>query len=673
MNCRAVALGLLALTALPASASAAVSGDVLFTELMIAPATAQPEWIELLNPTGQAVDLTGCQLVDDGHEFALDGLVVGAGSFALLSKTDACVIFDAGGACVRQSDLVYTSVSLNNGDPELLQITCDAGATVVDEVTYEWGEFEEDCVGVEACSVNLQPGAQTAAGNDDWTGAWCVPPSSEFVWDEAGNIVLASPWSAGVCPQPGAACAQDDVVFTELMIDPPTSTREWFELLVTTGSGCDLQGCQLWEGPHDNPPFFVPCADEPDLDPCFCAPEDWRCHAIDAPGNTLDLAMGTYALFAKGADTVVGQPGDDGAVFADYRYADVTFGNADPGWMHLVCDEALVESMPYDWERFEPGCTGACSINLPPEREDHQDNDELNGWCLPPDDASMPSSDDAGSPFFGTPGEQGVCLTLEWPAAGEVLFTEVMIAPSESTFPEWFELTSVVDRPIELAGCVVKRVREDEDAGDDDDSGDDDDGPLLDVREYVVGSEGASPLLEGQDSAVFVKSKCIDGGEASGIGTCDFDEQTHYVFGALSFGNDDSTEQLELHCPQGGVGDPILVDKAVYNQKRMGDRKGHSMQFDPSQPDAATGNDDYQQWCEASFADCIPGTVGEDGECNFGTPGEAGPCRTGAIDVPPSGFGCRCDGLSTPRRSLGSGLLLAVLGLLLLSVRRRSP
>ena len=668
---------------LPASALAANEGDVVFTELMIAPSTGTPEWLELLNPRGFDVDLGGCVLAEEGHDYTLPPLVIPAGQYAIFSKGDACAIYDVGGTCVQPSAVSYTSLTFNNGDPETLSLTCDA--TVIDQVEYEWDVFADDCIGADACSVNLAGDQETAADNDAWADNWCIPPSSALVFDESGGTVLATPWSAGECPEPGPSCAEGDVLFTELMVAPPTHTREWFELKVTTGSGCDLQGCEFWEGPELYPPFDVSGDDDDsaggddDDDPCDSPQEDWKCHRVDAPGNSLMLGFDTYALFSKGADTVVGQEDDETVLFSHYRYSDISFGNADLGFLHLVCDDDVIESAPYDWELLEPGCEGSCSINLPVENEDEETNDQVIDWCLPPDDVSYPSSDDNRSPFFGTPGEPGACLARGWPAPGEVLFSEVMIAPLDTAFPERFELANLTDRPIELAGCLLRRykaadVGDDDDAGDDDDSADiddDDAAPARDYDEYAIGEDGAFPVVPAEGALVFVKSKCIDGGEASTTGTCSFEERTHYVYGSLSFGNGDESEDLVLLCPESGGagGDPIEVDRAVYNQQRMGDRSGHSVEFDVSHPDAAELNDDYREWCEASFDDCIPGTVTEEGECHFGTPGEAGPCKTGVVDVPPSGPGCRCDAPGA-RALTGLSLLLAALGLL--TIRRRT-
>ncbi len=278
MNRVARALLIAAVLVAPTAAGAVELGEIVFTELMIAPA-AGPEWIELYNPTTGDLDLQGCVLTEEDNEYVIDEpLVLESRDFALLARSsedEDCTIYDDTGSCVRAPDLLYGSLSLNNGDPETLALTCDG--ELIDSVTYDWGEYEDDCdaAGTEACTVNLHPERQTAVDNDEWVANWCVPFEFAPTFDEDGNPVVATPWAVGACVVPGAPCGEGDAVITEFMIAPDTTSREWFEVKVTTGSGCDFQGCEIWEGL------------EPDPTVAFCesAAGDWDCHPVDVPGG----------------------------------------------------------------------------------------------------------------------------------------------------------------------------------------------------------------------------------------------------------------------------------------------------------------------------------------------------------------------------------------------------
>ena len=656
---------------LPASALALDPGDVVFTEFAIAPA-AGPEWFEVYNPTASSVDLAGCVLSEDDNLFTIDALVIGSRDYAVLSRSDACAIYDDAGACVAQSDLVYGSLSLNNSGVEVMELRC--ADVLIDAVGYDYDEFEDDCLDAGSCSVGLNGLGQSADTNDDWAGSWCVPALEQLVYDEAGGTVRASPWAPTDCITGGPACGVGDVVVTEMMVDALASSdsREWFEIKVTTGSGCDLQGCQLWEGPDLEVPTDQVGGDDDDSagddddesTACEEPIDGWRCHEVDAPGNTLAFASGEYALFGKGADLVASTPEE---IPVDYRYSGLFFNNDDPTYLHLVCNDTVVESARYDWSLFQGDCPNdGCTLQLHASSEVPTANDEPTGWCVASDEDEYRHGDEVGDPFFGTPGAVGACLAREWPTEGEVVFSELMIGPISSSaegavsFPEWFELTSVTNRDVELEGCRVRRIRPAEADGDDDD---DSAAPVDDIKEHQIGSDGLVPVLAAGASQVLVKSECIDGTEAPDTGICNTADRTDTVYGTLSFSNGDVTEELILECPDVTGGDPVIVDRTSYNQQRMANRAGHSMEFDVTVADPASVNDDFGLWCEASFQDCIDDAVTEDGDCNYGTPGSAGPCATGNVSVPPSGAGCRCDNIEARGGATGLGLLL-LLGLL---------
>jgi len=610
----------LSLLLLPSVGFAADPGDVVISELMIDPGAGAPEWLELYNPGTEDVTLDGCTLSDSGSAVhALDGLTVPASTYVIVAEQD-CVAFEAGGICVTPTALETGDLSLNNDSDS---VTIDCAGVVIDTVSYTWDDLEGDCVGADSCSANVAPDALFAADNDAWPDAWCIPPSSTFVLNVNGVAMISTPGRPNDCPEPGAACGAGDVVFTELMIAPTTSSREWFEVTSTRKDGCDLQGCVLREGPFADATF------EP-------THEDWRTHTIDAPGNSLFVGDEDYVLFATAADTVVGDPDDpQETVFidADYRYSSIGLANGEEAWLHLSCGEVVVDSVPYDWSRFEAGCSdgAACSVNLLPERETADGNDVLTDWCLATDDTLWSSS--SGLPFVGTPDAPGACLVRPWPTEGDVVFTELMIAPDSgstgTTIPEWFELTSLVSTGVDLLGCRIARTRlvegtEDEYA------------PTSTSNELIFGEDDvdAGSILAGA-TQVWSRNLCLDGTEVPDAG-CAREER---LYAGIEFSNSES-ERIELYCPDGAGGE-VLVDRAGYDIANFAQRGAHSVQIDPNDGDVVSLNDDARNWCEASFLDCYA-TNGE-AQCNYGTPGEATPCLTGQITPPPSGKpGCRC-------------------------------
>ncbi len=630
---------LAAVLLVPSTALAVDVGDVVFTELMIEARSDRGEWIEIYAP-GEEVDLAGCflrQISEGGQTVLLDGLVVPAGEFAVLSRQDPCVLYDEGGACTLPADFIYDSVSLTNSGGEL---RIDCGTTRVDTVAHDWPAVEEDCTSPGAvCSVNLSPdafggdGASIAAANDDWNN-WCVPPASNFGLDAIGLESISTPGALNACPEPGATCGPGDAAFTEIMIRAPNSNREWFELLVTSPRGCDLQGCRLQEGPDANP---------------FLGPTEahWDFHTIDVPGNVLEIAQGEYAVFAK-VDAEVGTPPGGAAVVAVDLYSGISFGDTEPGYIHLLCGGEVVDTAPYDWSLFEDSCPeGGCSVGVVPIHEDSGGNDFLGRWCLPPQEPVWTTPEDL--PFRGTPGGPGVCDVRDWPVEGEVLFSELMVAPSGGV-PEWFELTDRTGEGYALAGCRVERFRLAEDGTID----------VGTIQDYVLGADDSDPVIEAGGTVVFGRD-CLNGAVREDGGECVHDE---YFYGSLSFSNSEP-EFVDLYCPD-GVGGEVRVDRAGYDVTSTGARSGHSIQIDMSEAEP-DDNDAPSGWCEASFAD--PYTTLGGFDVNYGTPGTSSPCRTGEIAPDPAGPGCQCD-VVRPRAGIGWWVLPALFGAVRLRRRR---
>lgn len=619
---RLILLSLSLSLSLPATALAGTD-DLVISELHIkAPGAA--EWIELYNPGADAVALDGCTLDEGGDTAALDGITAEAGAWLLLTRGGACAVFDSSGACSRPPDGGYEDLVLNDTSAETLELRC-AGA-LVDAVVYDWSALSGDCPAGAQCSANLDPGSLDATANDDW-GQWCVPPATSFAYDELNRELVATPGATNVCADVGPPCGPGDLIFTELMVAPASTNAEWIELLSLGGDGCDLQGCKLQEGPFEDPLHDI-------------TNPDWTSHVIDADSNTLPVTLGERLLLARGQATVA-TDGPDGAVLADYSYGSISMGNSDAGWLHLLCDGQVVDSVPYDWAALEGSCPGrTCSAELPAEGESPASNDTLDAWCVPPEEPVYTAPD--GSSFGGSPGGQGVCQRRAWPGAGDLLFTELQVHPQSSdddSFPEWVELLNIGGAAYDLAGCSLQTVRMRDDGVEDEVTRD----------QWMLGSDGSLPVIDVDAVLVLSRDLCVDGTEALG-GIC----EGGFTYGGLSFSNSEH-EHVGLYCPDGAGGD-VLVDKAGFDVTRQGTRDGHSHQFDPDESDPLNANDDPQQWCEAPFDACYGSN--SDGECNYGSPGAVGRCATGAVDLPPDGPGVACSATGVRAWSWGALLLL---------------
>ncbi len=159
------------------------AGDVIITELMPDPAALSDgmgEWIELHNPRGASLDLSGCQLIDGDQLRALPaGLVLQPDAHRVLARSDAPGLAPA----------ALVAFTLNNGG-DRVGLSC-AGVEI-DVVVYD-GSFPF-AAGV---SLALSGDAYDAAANDD-PAAWC-----------RGQIAYADDLGSPGAPNPPCAADSD--------------------------------------------------------------------------------------------------------------------------------------------------------------------------------------------------------------------------------------------------------------------------------------------------------------------------------------------------------------------------------------------------------------------------------------------------------------------------------
>ncbi len=454
----------------------------------------------------------------------------------------------------------------------------------------------------------------------------------------SGPLALAL--AVAVCLTLGAlrpAYAQDpgDVAITEVMIAPPSSSnnREWFEIVGVEAT--DLEGCDLRKGSTTDAAAAT---------------------TFDTIAGSLAISAGEHLLFARNQDWVAGDGSGGDDIPADYAYAytDSSFNNDQLLYLFIVCGGTTIDVAPMDWREFEDGCPDSgCSVNLGPAHYDADGNDDLDHWCLPPPDYTFTNS--SGDTATGTPGEAGVCLTFDWPLAGDVLFTELMIAPADT--PEWFELSNRTEADVEIGLCALRKWKLDGEGNPD----------ASTIKEYTFGADGEPVTLAANGVGLFAYNSCIvsTGGDDDSAA----DEECEYAdlfYDTVSFTNS-AEEHLALVCPSES-GEEVIVDQMSYDMEVMGIRDGHSILFVPSEfDDPATDNDDRQNWCEAAFSQCFHDPDGEN--CNYGTPGTIGECLEDDVDWPDNGPACRCQ-LSSRQSGAGAAALLAALVLWMTGRRR---
>ena len=163
-------------------------GDILVTEFMArSQGGGDPgEWVEIYNPTGVLLDLTGCLLRDDDsdhHQFS--ELLIGPGEYLVLARSGDPVENHG-----LEPDYVYSGFSLANTADE---IAVECGGVTLDHVAYTGGDLVR--LGE---STKLDPGYFDAMAND-YPSHWCFEQTEEYGTDGLkGSPGLPNPACATV-------------------------------------------------------------------------------------------------------------------------------------------------------------------------------------------------------------------------------------------------------------------------------------------------------------------------------------------------------------------------------------------------------------------------------------------------------------------------------------------
>jgi hypothetical protein len=536
----------------PSSTLSPLAGELALTEVMLDPLTGDPEWLELRNVADVPLDLGGCSLSDGGSSphlaFLPAGLHLPPGGYLvvaerLLEPVDEIVtdvVIGDDGLVFDQSD-----------EAEVIELHCPSGdeLVAVDEVPI--GRFGPVAAGT---SWMLESGADAASRNDE-PDAWCPAPLDAVYAEDGSGSRRGTPGQANRCgaggpgwPEPG------QVQVTEVMIAPDLG-REWVELSNPGPSPFDLAGCEIGEegvGPaHEH----TLAAD--------------RGETQIGAGGLLVLAVSSLELVPGGTET------------ADYAYSSLTFNNDEREDLYLRCGEVLVELVTYDWVTEDADRGRSLS----------RDPGDPSLWCV----ADEPFHLDDDGAEYGSPGEGNPpCPRLTgdgpFPEVGEIVVTEVMVAPSSgSLFPEWFEVRNIGARTVQLDGCRAED--------------------------------------EGHDSVIAMDAALPPGGMAI-LSADPFDPVCALLpdgdyGGSVTF-NNSTADRCALACPD-GLGGFDLIDEVTFDWPSLDLDQGISLVLDADALDPVA-NDDPTVWCAAP-ADGWSCTM--DGHTDRGTPGSLSYCDPG--------------------------------------------
>ncbi len=546
------------------------AGDVVISELMINPDLASEpagEWIEIVNLSGERLNLGGCDLVDDGTDsFTFTG--PGGGYFldpgarlVLGTETDP----DLNGGLVP--DYIYGGMLLDNVADEV-RLTC-AGVTV-DEVawTASWAL-------VSGRTLSLDPSREDTANNDD-VASWCGAATTYGAGDR------------GTPGLPNASCPSLDAIVDDCTLVPATTTVfdgvpfdvsvEVFEAGVTDfTNGTD-------PSPNLRAEIGVGAVGTaPSSDPSWVWQSTGPTPLWSAVDGT-DSYTGTATLTMLGASAVGARVSRDGG--ATWLYCDLTGGS--DGFDVADLDTTTVVANPCDGVACTSPQGASCGIDGL-QRISYA----AVGTCVPLGVTQTACDYPPTSVNCGDTGQvcaAGACAGLApQPAAGEIVFSELMLRPAagEAQEGQWLELSVLSATPVNLEGCTLT-IEEP--------SAVDGDPPT--VTSHTVGMPfvvaGASVAVAGASADAGVNG----------------DTPVDYAWGAdLTFPA--STFSIALGC--GGS----VIDELTYVAGEWPTTVGGSLSLSPFRTDVAA-NDDAANWCltQASFGAGDRGTPGvENPQC----------------------------------------------------------
>jgi hypothetical protein len=422
----------------PASPSAA--GEIVFSEAHLAPLAvtgSEGLWVELHNPGSAPLNLEGCTFSLGGVAAHVIGapLVVGVGAYAVLGRSKD--LQKNGGVPVDYS--IGKPVNPPPTGGATIALVCDG--LPIDLVVCDNSSWPT----ATGKSTALSPYGGDALTNDD-PDYWCVAATPYGAGDLGtpgepnppcpGDVVMVDSCRI-ITPSPASLPAGTHTKVSLRLLEPPLTSASVVtdtpaDLTVEFGYGPAASApdeAWTWMAAQPDPAWNAATAGAPvgtdAWDASFTVPPagDWAAvFRVSADGGN------TYSL-CDATDL-----GDGFAPEQAYRF-ESTASACDPDPCltapGFVCVGELVvdQQLPVTCE-IGPGGAALCAWTT----EEVEDCATLGGLC-----------------------DEGACADLPVPpAVGQVIFTELAIAPTGGGPAEWVEVTNVSDSTfVSLEGCAL--------------------------------------------------------------------------------------------------------------------------------------------------------------------------------------------------------------------------
>jgi hypothetical protein len=201
-----------------------VTSGILINEIMYAPQSPEPEWVELINTSNNPINIKNWKIADSSSynnpiTITTVDKNIAPNDFLVIAKNNSIVTTHT---LIDTTKLLYLSnmPTLNN-DKDKVAIFNNSGI-VVDEVSYKssWG-------GSSPNSLERKSIARPSNDSTNWATSLDCEHSSPTRVNSVVNI---------------SSYSYNDVVINEIMFDPLTISCEWFELYNPTNKYINLTG-----------------------------------------------------------------------------------------------------------------------------------------------------------------------------------------------------------------------------------------------------------------------------------------------------------------------------------------------------------------------------------------------------------------------------------------------
>ncbi len=202
---------------------------VVINEIMYAPKSPEPEWIELFNTDSIAIDLTNWEIATASKSGVLPDITIAAGGYLVITKDSLELITLRPGNYAPSSAMELSQIALpdldNIGSEVILR---NAALQTIDSLAYlpSWG-------GSTGSSLERRNALTSATVVSNWGTSKAATGATPGVRNS-----LAGPDSTPVI----IARHPLDIVLNEVMFAPVSPEPEWIELLNTTLDTINIAG-----------------------------------------------------------------------------------------------------------------------------------------------------------------------------------------------------------------------------------------------------------------------------------------------------------------------------------------------------------------------------------------------------------------------------------------------